>query len=78
MREVTAYLFSRLAEHHHEILSNPVTILSFVQAMVKGLQDKPRVSNMCCLALNHFATALQPIGEEQPANELTPYYKDIL
>ena len=64
VREVTAYLFSRIAEHHHEILSNPVTIQSFVQATVKSLQDKPRVSNMCCLALNHFATALQPLEEE--------------
>ena len=58
VREVTAYLFSRLAEHHHEIVTDSVSIQGFMQAMVRGLQDKPRVSNMCCLALNHLATAL--------------------
>ena len=47
-----------MAEHHAEILADQANIQNFMMAINNGLNDKPKIANMCCLALNHFATAL--------------------
>ena len=45
---------------------------------MRGLQDKPKISNYYCLALNDFATSLEITEEGVNQNALSPFYKEIL
>ena len=47
-------------------------------ALTAGLNDKPRIANFCCVAISRLAEALQPVDQNQEANQLTPYYTGLL
>lgn len=74
IRETVAWVFGRICEHHAEVLTTGATIETFIQMVIKGLQDSPRVASMYCRALNHLAESLQPASETEQSNALTPYY----
>ena len=67
-----------MAEHHAEILADQTNIEKFMTALTNALNDRPRVANLACLAINHFATALQPVDMAQESNALTPFYQGLL
>ena len=77
IRETVAWVFGRICEHHHEVLTNN-DIGSTIGLFTNGLADVPRVASMYCRALNHLAESLQPTNEAEEQNALTPFYQNIL
>lgn len=78
VREALAWLFSRICEFHYEIFSTPNVAQEVIPCLMKGLQDKPRISNHSCAAFNHLAQGHQPHSEEVMNNCLTPFYQHII
>lgn len=78
VREALSWLFSRICEHHFEIFADPAVAQEVIPCLMKGLQDKPRISNHSCAAFNHLASGHQPQSEDVMNNCLTPYYQQII
>lgn len=69
---------SRICEHHAEVLLQPTIINQFLQNVLMGTKDKPRVSNMCCQAVEKLAISVEPMNPNQQQNALTPFYQEIV
>ena len=68
---------SRICEFHADVLTNGDAIKVAIPIFLTALQDKPRVSNQICSAIENLAASLAPQYESQPANQLTPYFEQI-
>ena len=77
VRQALAYVLLRICEHHPDVVCSPQVFHQFIGAIKDGIQDKPRVSNLCCAAIDKLAPATQPLNEETE-NCLSPYYQDLL
>ena len=78
MRECVAWVVRRICEHHAETIAAEATIQGVAQVIVRGLLDKPKISNFYCLALNDFAASLEITEENVNQNALSAFYKEIL
>lgn len=74
VREAIAWVFSRICEHHADVISSPQVIQTIMTVFINALKDKPRISNQICSALGNLATSLAPVPADQDANQLTSYF----
>jgi hypothetical protein len=43
-----------------------------------GTKDKPRVSNLCCQAIEKLSQSVEPVNATQQQNAITPFYYEIV
>lgn len=78
VREAISWVMARISEHHVEIFSDDNITKQFLQKVLMGVKDKPRISNQCCSAIEKLAISTEPTNSEQMMNPITPYFKDIV
>lgn len=78
VREACSWVFCKICEHHADVLSNNAELMPyFVAQLCESLQDKPRISIQCCLAIEKFCQSIAPLSEEEEefqSNVLTPHF----
>lgn len=50
----------------------------FVGTLILSIQDKPKISEYSCLAIEKLAESLQPTDPNQNHNALTPYFEEAV
>lgn len=65
VREAISWVFSKICEHHADVISNPQVLSNIMPVFINSLKDRPRVSNQVCAALGNLATSLTPDDPEQ-------------
>ena len=80
VKDTVAWTLGRICDHLIGSIKPDVHLHPLVSALVRGLQDNPRVAANCCWALLNLAEQLSfSEGDEQPqANPLSPYYEGIV
>ena len=73
VREAIAWVFSKICEHHSDVITQNVQNLStLMNVFLTGLLDKPRISNQICRAIENLATSVASSGPQHP---LSPYFE---
>lgn len=73
VREALSWVFKRICEHHAGIFTDLKIASECLPRLIKSLEDRARISNQCCAAIERLAENSQPFNGE-PANCLTPFY----
>ena len=70
----------RICENHAELLNKNDESLTqqFLEHILMGLKDKPKVSSQCCSAIQLLGQNLACTNGNESFNPLTKYYKDII
>jgi hypothetical protein len=55
VREAICWVMSKVCEHHPGIFMDPLSANEIIIRIKDGLDDKPRISNHCCSALEKLA-----------------------
>jgi len=58
VREAISWVISKICEHHADVLANPDLINTIVPLFIERLNDKPRISNQICRAIENLATSI--------------------
>jgi hypothetical protein len=58
VREAIAWVFSKICEHHAEVLANTATIDTIIPLFIEKLSDNPKVSNQICRAIEHLSNSI--------------------
>jgi hypothetical protein len=59
VRAAISWLFGKICEHYADIItSNPEVTRIFVGTLMNSLQDKPKISEYSCLAIDKLAESL--------------------
>ena len=77
VREAIGWVMARISEHHADIFADDNITKQYLQKILEGVKDKPRISNQCCSALEKAAASTESVNPDQ-ANALTPYFNDII
>ncbi|KAI0092262.1 armadillo-type protein [Irpex rosettiformis] len=82
VKDTVAWTLGRICDHLIGSIKPDVHLHPLVSALVRGLQDNPRVAANCCWALLNLAEQLSfSEGDDQPqsqSNPLSPYYEGIV
>ncbi|KAI0764084.1 armadillo-type protein [Irpex lacteus] len=80
VKDTVAWTLGRICDHLIGSIKPDVHLHPLVSALVRGLQDNPRVAANCCWALLNLAEQLSfSEGDEQAqSNPLSPYYEGIV
>ncbi len=65
VREAVSWLMRRIAENHAEIFIDDNITKQFLERVLKGVGDKARISNQCCLAIERFVCAWSEMPESR-------------
>ena len=57
VREAISWVMCRICEHHPDVVASPQAASQFIPTLKEALKDKPRISNICCHALDKLAVA---------------------
>lgn len=77
VREAVAWVFSRICEHHSDVIANEQSIHILIPVFIQFLADKPKVSNQICHAIENLAHSLAPQQEDQVQNALSPFFDSL-
>ena len=59
VRTAITWFFGKVCEHFSEIVtSNPEVTRVFVATLIEAIQDRPKISEYCCLAIEKLAESL--------------------
>lgn len=63
VRSAISWLFGKICEHYADIITsnNDITRV-FIGTLINSLQDKPKISEYSCLAIDKLAESLQPVN----------------
>jgi hypothetical protein len=77
IREAIGWVMSRICQYHSDVVSNPNSISVIIPVFLHALNDKPKISNQICFAIENLAVSLAPAHEDQATNALTPFFDDL-
>ena len=77
VREAIGWVMARISEHHADIFADDNITKQYLQKILEGVKDKPRISNQCCSALEKAAISTESVSPDQD-NAFTPYFQDII
>lgn len=77
VRESLTWVIGKICEHHADILinNNEFTGL-FVNQLCNSLQDKPKISQQVCQAIDRLSESVADLNNQDlcESNALTPYF----
>lgn len=61
VREAISWVMARISEHHADIFTDDSITKQYLQKVLQGINDKPRISNQCCAAIERLAQSTEPL-----------------
>jgi hypothetical protein len=77
VREAIAWVFSKICEHHAEVIINPQVMERLFPKFLEGIASQPRISNQICRALENIAPSFSMVPEHMP-NPFAIYFPQFL
>lgn len=77
VRETVAWCLGRVADFVIGAVSSPQSLEILLQAVVRGLQDNPRVITHSCWTIINLSEQLNPIPQES-TSLLSPFYETLV
>lgn len=63
VRSAISWFFGKVCEHYADIMTQSEEVTKvFVLTLIQSLQDKPKISEYSCLAIEKLAESLQPVN----------------
>lgn len=81
VKDTTAWTLGRICDLLVQTIKPDVHLHPLITALVRGLEDSPRICSNCCWALMNLSDQLGIYhGEDEPAqtSPLTPYFEGIV
>ncbi|ORX58978.1 ARM repeat-containing protein [Hesseltinella vesiculosa] len=79
VRDTVAWTLGRVCEHISQAIKVDVYLDELVRAILRGLQDNPRIVGNCCWALMNLADQIgTPAGSSEPTGTLSRYFDSII
>ncbi|CDW87040.1 importin subunit beta-1-like [Stylonychia lemnae] len=77
VRETIGWVMQKICESHSDVITNPTILPVIIPVFIQALQDKPRISNQVCRAIEYLSYSCGGSDPFQAQNYLTPFFKPL-